>query len=119
MTFEGSVAIASYDRQITAGYSTRVRNYRRELMAAKLHVPVPSGSQPLSGEWVRLGRPASAFDVVHDLLEQGGYGRIQNIWPGPSDTSVLPAQPNVADPDGSNGVTVFNTMAGMLNEAGT
>lgn len=119
MTFDGSVAIASYDRQITAGYSTRVRNYRRELMAAKLHVPVPSGSQPLSGEWVRLGRPASAFDVVHDLLEQGGYGRIQNIWPGPSDTSVLPAQPNVADPDGSNGVTVFNTMAGMLNEAGT
>ena len=119
MTFDGSVAIASYDRQITEGYSTGVRNYRRELMAAKLRVPAPSGGQPLSGEWVRLGRPASAFDVVHDLLEQGGYGRIQSIWPGPSDTSVLPAQPDVADPDGSSGVTMFNTLAGMLNEAGT
>jgi len=113
------VAIARYDRQITEGYSTGVRNYRRELMAAKLRVPAPSGGQPLSGEWVRLGRPASAFDVVHDLLEQGGYGRIQSIWPGPSDTSVLPAQPDVADPDGSSGVTMFNTLAGMLNEAGT
>ena len=119
MTFDGSVAIASYDRQITDGYSTKVRNYRRDLMAAKLQIPAPVGGQPLSGEWVRLGRPASAFDVVHDLLEQGGYGRIQPIWPGPSDTSVLPAQPDVADPDGSNGVTVFTTLAGMLNEAGT
>jgi hypothetical protein len=119
MTFDGSVAIASYDRQITEGYSTRVRNFRRELMAAKLRIAAPAGGQPLSGEWVRLGRPASAFDVVYDLLAQGGYGRIQSLWPGPSDTSVLPAQPSVADPDGSNGVTVFNTMAGMLNEAGT
>ena len=119
MTFDGSVAIASYDRRITEGYSTGVRNYRRDLMAAKLHVAPPTGSQPLSGEWVRLGRPASAFDVVHDLLEQGGYGRIQSIWPGPSDSSVLAAQPDVADPDGSGGVTMFNTLAGMLNEAGT
>ena len=119
MTFDGSVAIASYDRRITEGYSTGVRNYRRDLMAAKLHVAPPSGSQPLSGEWVRLGRPASAFDVVNDLLAQGGYGRIQSIWPGPSDSSVATAQPDVADPDGSSGVTVFNTLAGMLNEAGT
>ena len=70
---------------------------------------------------VVTGRPVSAFDVVNDLLAQGGYGRIQSIWPGPpaSDNSVLAAQPEVADPDGSNGVTMFNTLAGMLNELGT
>ncbi len=119
MTFDGSAAIASFDRQITDGYSTAVRNYRRALMAAKLNIPAPTGLQPLNGEWVRLGRPLSAFDVVHDLLEQGGYGRIQSIWAGPADNSVLAAQSEVADPDGSDGVTMFNTIAGMLNEAGT
>ena len=119
MTFDGSAAIASFDRQITDGYSTKVRNYRRALMAAKMKVPAPAAGQPLSGEWVRLGRPLSAFDVVNDLLAQGGYGRIQGIWPGPVDTSVLPAQADVADPDGSNGTTMFTTLAGMLNELGT
>jgi hypothetical protein len=119
MTFDGSAAIASFDRQITDGYSTKVRNYRRALMAAKLNVPAPAAGQPLSGEWVRLGNPASAFDVVSDLLQQGGFGRIQSIWPGPSDNSVLPAQPEVADPEGSNGTTLFTTLAGMLNELGT
>ena len=119
MTFDGSAAIASFDRQITDGYSTKVRNYRRALMAAKMNIPAPAAGQPLNGEWVRLGRPVSAFDVVNDLLAQGGYGRIQSIWPGPPDSSVLAAQDSVADPDGSNGVTMFNTLAGMLNEIGT
>jgi hypothetical protein len=119
MTFDGSAAIASFDRQITDGYSTKVRNYRRALMAATMNIPAPAAGQPLSGEWVRLGRPVSAFDVVNDLLAQGGYGRVQSIWPGPPDNSVLAAQDSVADPDGSNGVTMFNTLAGMLNEIGT
>lgn len=119
MTFDGSAAIASFDRQITNGYSTKVRNFRRALMAAKLNVTAPAPGQPLSGEWVRLGSPVSAFDVVSDLLDQGGYGRIQSIWPGPPDNSVLPAQPEVADPDGSDGATMFNKLAAMLNELGT
>lgn len=121
MTFDGSASIASWDRQITDGYSTKVRNYRRSLMAAKLNVLPPLNNQPLTGEWVRLGSPICAFDVVHDLLAQGGLGRIEGLWPGPptADTSVLPAEPNVADPDGSRGDTLFTTLAGMLNEAGT
>jgi len=88
-------------------------------MAAKLNVPAPAAGQPLSGEWVRLGSPAGAFDVVHDLLEQGGFGRLQSIWPGPPDSNVQTAQPQVADPDGSNGVTMYNTLGAMFNEAGT
>lgn len=121
MTFDGSAAIASFDRQITDGYSTKVRNYRRSLMAAKMQIPAPAPGQPLSGEWVRLGSPASAFDVVADLLAQGGFGRIQSIWSGPpsSDNSVITAQPEVGDPEGSGGSNLFTTLAGMLNELGT
>jgi hypothetical protein len=121
MTFDGSAAVASFDRQITEGYSTKVRNYRRALMATKINIPAPAPGQPLNGEWVRLGSPASAFDVVSDLLAQGGFGRIQSIWPGPptSDNSVLAVEPNVGDPEGSGGSNLFTTLAGVLNELGT
>jgi hypothetical protein len=118
MTFDGSAAIASFDRQLEHGYSLRVRAYRRALMAAKLGVQPPAPGAPPSGEWLRLARPASAFDLVADLLAQGGLGRIQPLYAGPSDTTVLPAGANIADPDGSDGAGFVTTFAGMLNEAG-
>jgi len=121
MTFDGSAAIASFDRQITDGYSTKVRRYRRALMAAKMNIPAPAPGQPLNGEWVRLGSPIAAFDVVSDLLAQGGFGRIQSLWSGPpvSDNSVVAAQPEVGDPEGSGGANLFTTLAGMLQESGS
>lgn len=39
--------------------------------------------------------------------------------PGPPDNSLLPTQPKMADPDWSNGATMFNRLHGMLNERGT
>jgi hypothetical protein len=118
MTFDGSSAIASFDRQFEHGYSRNVREYRRALMAAKLRVAAPVAGVAPTGDWLRLGRPASAFDLVADLLAQGGLGRIQSLYAGPADTTVLPATADIADPDGSNGVTFFNIFSGMLNEAG-
>jgi hypothetical protein len=118
MTFDGSAAIASFDRQLEHGYSLGVRAYRRALMAAKLGIQPPAPGAAPSGEWLRLARPASAFDLVADLLAQGGLGRIQPLYAGPSDAAVLPAGANVADPDGSDGSSFVTTFAGMLNEAG-
>jgi len=118
MTFDGSAAVASFDCQLEHGYSKKVREYRRALMAAKLKVQAPAPGTAPSGEWLRLGRPDSAFDLVADLLAQGGLGRIQSLYAGPSDTTVLPAQADVADPDGSSGAGFLTTFAGMLNEAG-
>jgi hypothetical protein len=118
MTFDGSSAIASFDRQLEHGYSLKVRQYRRRLMAAKLRVEAPAPGTAPTGDWLRLARPASAFDLVADLLAQGGLGRILPLYPGPSDTTVLPVGPDVADPDGSDGSTFVTIFAGMLNEAG-
>jgi hypothetical protein len=118
LSFDGSAAIASFDRQLEHGYSRRVREYRRALMAAKLKVQPPAPGVAPSGDWLRLARPASAFDLVADLLAQGGLGRIQPLYPGPADTTVLPAGANIADPDGSDGANFVTTFAGMLNEAG-
>jgi hypothetical protein len=118
MTFDGSSAIASFDRELQHGYSRRVREFRRALMANKLRVSRPAPNAAPSGDWVRLSRPASAFDLVADLLAQGGLGRNQPLYPGPADTTVLPANADVADPDGSTSSAFFTTFAGMLNEAG-
>jgi hypothetical protein len=116
-TFDGSAAIASFDRQMDRGYSREVRIYRRALMAARLAIPDPGGAAT-SAAWTQLGSPASAFALVTNLLQQGGLGQLQSLWPGPSDTAVLPATNDVADPDGSNGATFVATFASLLAELG-
>ncbi|MGB7895137.1 MAG: hypothetical protein WCF82_25000, partial [Microcoleus sp.] len=117
-TFDGSVAIASLDRQMeNNGYSRQVRAYRRGLMAAKLAVTVPPPGSP-TAEWIRLGHPATAFELIKDWLSEGGLGRIQPLWSGPADTSILPATQDMADPDGSDGSTFVTTFASLLAELG-
>lgn len=120
MTFDGSAAVASFDRQLEQGYSKKVRAYRRALMALKLRVPAPVGNLAAPADWIRLERPESAFALVADLLAQGGLGRIQPLWPGPKDTVVLPADVAAADPDGTdkNNFEFMTTMAGVLNSLG-
>lgn len=118
MTFDGCAAVASFDRQLEYGYSKKVREYRRALRAAKLRGPPPTPGASSGGEWLRLERPDLAFGLVADLLVQGGLGRIQPLYARPADTTVLAADADVADPDGSSGANFVTTFAGMLNEAG-
>lgn len=119
MTFDGSTAIASFDRQLEEGYSKKVRDYRRNLMAAKLGVTAPAAGQAATADWIRLGRPHSAFDLVSGLLAQGGLGRIQPLWPGPADNTIQATTTDIADPEGSTeDGNMVTTLAGMLNEAG-
>lgn len=117
MTFDGSAAIASFDRQMDNGYSKNVRAYRRSLMAAKMAIPAPMGSAVVA-DWLRLGHPVSAFHLVTDWLNEGGLGKIQPFWPGPADTTILPATVDVADPDGSNGASFLTTFASLIAESG-
>lgn len=115
---DGSTAIASFDRQMENGYSKKVRTFRRQTMAAKLGLAAPGLATP-SGDWLRLGRSESAFQLVADWLAEGGLGAILPPHPGPSDATVLPATDDMADPDGSNGATCLATFAGLIAEAGT
>jgi hypothetical protein len=117
MTFDGSAAIASFDRQMSSGYSKKVREYRRNLMAAKMAIAAPGASTP-SADWLRLGQPESAFQLVTAWLSQGGLGFIQPLWTGPADTSVLPATDDMADPNGADDGTYLGLFASLLAEAG-
>ncbi|MET0251703.1 MAG: hypothetical protein ABW203_05940, partial [Novosphingobium sp.] len=117
MTFDGSVAVASFDRAMDRGYSTKVRDYRRQLMAAKLQVAPTDAAGLPTPEWLRLQSPAAAFDLIQDLVIQGGLGKLAPLWLGPTDNTVIAQSDDVADPDGSKGGTGLLTIAGLLAEA--
>ncbi|MCB5185578.1 hypothetical protein LG201_10225 [Methylobacillus gramineus] len=117
MTFDGSVAIASLDHEIEEGYSRKIRTFRRELMAAKLGVTPTEANGQISPDWIRLQRPASAFDLIADLLQQGGLGKLAPLWLGPTDDSVIAQSDAVADPDGTDGGALETLLASFLSES--
>ena len=116
MTFDGSVDVASIDRTISDGYSTQIRQFRQRLMAHKLGIDVPGTPLAATPLWIRLGFSEPAFDLVSDLLQQGGAGRCSPVWAGPTDTSVLPQSDAVADPDGATGANFVTLFASLLSE---
>ncbi len=117
LTFDGSAAVASFDRRLVDGVSAGVRDHRRALLAALLRVPVPGPTDAPSADWVMLGRPAGAFIALRRLLEQGGLGRVEPFWPGPTDLTGAQSDA-VADPDGRDGASLFGVLAGSIGEAG-
>ena len=116
LTFDGSAALASLDRTIDKGYSRKVRLFRRDLMAAKLGIAPTDANGLPTPEWLRLQTPAAAFDLVSDLVAQGGLGRLGPLWLGPTDATVIPQTDAAADPDGSNGANLLTTLASFLSE---
>ena len=119
MTFDGSSAIASFDCRLREGYSEKVREYRRALMAQKLQVETPDSTSPGNADWLRLAYPSSTFTLIQDMLNQGGLGRIKPLYPGPNDNTVQAHNPNLADPDGTSDTQYLTILAGQLNEAGS
>lgn len=116
MTFDGSAAVVSFDRVFEEGYSKAVRQLRRLRMAQLLDVTPPAAGSDADGEWIQLARPAPAVNLVAELLRQGGLGRIQPLWSGPTDTSVLPATADMADPDGTDGAHFVTAFGALLGE---
>ncbi|GAA4012904.1 hypothetical protein [Actimicrobium antarcticum] len=115
MTFDGAADLVSFDRVIDEGYSKKLRDFRRTLMATRLGIPVATGPLGASAEWVALEHPRSAFSVVRNLLEQGGLGDIKPLWDG-NNPDVLPASLDVADPDGVDGATLLGSLASFLSK---
>jgi hypothetical protein len=117
MTFDGGCDVASLDRQLDdQGRSSAIVRFRQELMAAKLGMSVPAGPSTNSALFTRLADAESAFDLLADLLAQGGGGRITAVWAGPTDTRVISQTDARADPDGvdADGSRMLSDLAGLL-----
>jgi hypothetical protein len=118
MTFDEGVDVASMDLALDAtGASGRIRRYRQGLLATLTHTRVPAAGAIPDADWVRLASMAGCFDLVADLLDQGGLGRIVPLWPGPADTGVLAQSNAVADPDGGRTDQYLTMLAGLIGEA--
>ena len=115
MTFDGGCDLVGIDRRLNdAGSSTAIARFRQELLATRLGVPVPTGAANTTALWTRLAEPESAFDVVRDLLQNGGLGRCQPVWAGPTDTAVIPETDDKTDPNGVLGVGLLSTLLGLV-----
>ncbi|WP_299655923.1 hypothetical protein [uncultured Tateyamaria sp.] len=115
VSFDGSAAVASVDHSIAQGYSAKVRNQRVLSLAARMGIAQRDPMGLPTSDFIRLQRPSAAFSLVHDVVEQGGLGRVEPNWEGPSDATVIPQTADVADPDGSDGANLTLFLAALLS----
>jgi len=79
-------------------------------------VPAPGTGSP-NADWLHLGHSQSCFELVTDWLAEAASAS-QLLWPGPSDTTVLPATDDMADPDGSDGATFLGLLGSLIGRSG-
>jgi hypothetical protein len=101
LTFDGSSDLVVTDTLVENGRSAAIRDFRRNLMANRLGIPIDS-TKP---SYVALSEAATAFRLVGDALAAGGLGDISPVWDGtvptaPGVTLATPLPPNQANPDG-------------------
>ena len=116
MTFDGALDIANFDRALAEGYSKGIADFRRRLLAEKLGLVNATTVAAATALWLRLGSPEGMFDVVRELLAEGGAGRLQPVWSGPKADGILPKDDKYVDPDGVDGDAFLGLFASMLAE---
>jgi hypothetical protein len=104
MTFDGGTDLVFTDTNLVNGISPSIQAFRRQLLAARLGVPIPTAATlPVlpDARWVRLADGQDAAYVVRDMLRGGGLGRIERYWRGtePGFTPPPPLGKAYRDPD--------------------
>jgi hypothetical protein len=120
LTFDGGLDLSFCDRNLRDGYSIKVRDLRRNLMARTLGRAAPTDTNATPDpNWVRLAQMRGAFEVIREVLAHGGEGLLLPLWQGPSDVGAQDDQ--IADPEGRDfnaGLTVIAGIAGVLSGLG-
>jgi hypothetical protein len=114
LTFDSSVAVASFDAALQAGYSAKVAAFRRALMGERLNIDARSGDAAIA-ERARLASPIGAFQLAKDLEAQRGLGRIapQSTTLASGD-GIVTAADSLADPDGAVDAGLGGLLAAFL-----
>ena len=123
LTFDGGVDLSFCDRNLRDGYSVKVRDLRRNLMARTLGKAAPTDQNATPDpNWVRLAQMRGAFEVFREVLEHGGEGVILPLWTGPTNAEVIPQDIQIADPEGrdfNGALTAFAALAAALSGLGS
>ena len=93
-----------------------VNSVNRPWFALGLVPPVLG--ETANANWVRLTQQRSAFDLVREIVERGGDGLVEPIWPGLPETELLPVDRAIADPDGRGFPAVLGAFVELLASLG-
>ncbi len=124
-TFDGAADLVFFDKNISDGVSTRIRDLRKSLMA--IHLNINAQTTPTAfpnPNAVRIHDMQQAFSTVKDMLDRGGAGIIEDIWDGnvsgttAIDPAAYPAD-DIADPEGRDFNVISATLFALINAAGT
>lgn len=118
LTFDGSLDVVFVDKEIKRGVSHRVSEFRRQAMARILGLHPPTHGETANANWVRLTQQRSAFEFMRELIERGGDGLVEPLWPGLPETELLPIDKDIADPDGRGFPAVLGMFADLLARLG-
>jgi hypothetical protein len=101
LSFDGSSDLVLTDTVYENGACVALARYRRTLMAQRLGIPPTDNGLPHPG-FVRLLDGVSAFDVVSEVLEVGGAGRVEPLWKSLDAAPITDALLRQANPDGKD-----------------
>jgi phosphatidylserine/phosphatidylglycerophosphate/cardiolipin synthase-like enzyme len=118
LTFDGSIDVVLVDKVIKRAVSDTVRNFRRQAIARTLGLVPPAPGETSNANWVRLNQQRSAFELVHEIVERGGDGLVEPLWPGLQETELLPVDRAIADPEGRGSAAVLGAFAELLASLG-
>lgn len=113
LTFDGSTDLVFTDFDTTNGYAPTIRQLRKQLFAQRLGI---TGSATTSTKAVLLENPTKTFNLIRQMLIDGGLGKIERVWNGRTE-GVPFADPTidrlVANPEGNE----FNMLSTLINSA--
>jgi hypothetical protein len=112
LTCDGSVDLVFMDRAIKRGVSETIRNFRRQAMARTLGVQPPVAGDTANPNFVRLTQPRSAFALVREIVDRGGDGLVEPLWPGLPEAELPAIDKALADPEGRG----FSAVLGLFVE---
>jgi hypothetical protein len=101
LSFDGSSDLVLTDTVYENGACVALARYRRTLMAQRLGIPPTDNGLPHPA-FVQLLDGASAFDVVSEVLEVGGAGRVEPLWKSLDAAPITDALLRQANPDGKD-----------------
>jgi phosphatidylserine/phosphatidylglycerophosphate/cardiolipin synthase-like enzyme len=118
LTFDGSIDIALIDKTITSGISRNIRLIRKQAMARTLNLAPPIGTETANANWVRLSHPVKAFQLIQEILDRGGDGFIEPVWPGLSESELPALDRRIADPEGRDFSAAIGIFTDVLSGLG-
>lgn len=104
LTFDGSSDLAFVGHRLTDGVSGTIRSARRTAMARVLGVGPrePGSAATPDPRWTQLASRRAAFELMRRVVENGGEGEVEPLWPGLPEAELLPIDKDLADPDGKS-----------------